>query len=196
MRYGMFSDKTLLFRPDARVHVVYGGNEAGKTTALSAITDLLYGFPKSTDYDFLHEMKALRLGARIESREGKRLEFVRTKGNKNTLRMPDDTVLAEEVLEPFTGAVDRRIFLNAFGLSTDSLRAGARAMLDQEGEIGAALLGAASGMGDLQKLQRRLEDEAKDIFDKRKGSRSRFSQTRERFDAANAEMKKFQITAA
>jgi len=31
---------------------VLGANEAGKTTALSAIGDLLYGFPLRTDYGF------------------------------------------------------------------------------------------------------------------------------------------------
>ncbi len=45
-RYGAFTDRVLEFRPDARLHVVLGANEAGKSTALSAVTDLLFGFGK------------------------------------------------------------------------------------------------------------------------------------------------------
>ena len=47
-RYGAFTDRTVEFRPDARLHVVLGANEAGKSTALAAVTDLLFGFEKST----------------------------------------------------------------------------------------------------------------------------------------------------
>ncbi len=46
-RYGHFTGKTLEFRPDANLHVVYGANEAGKTSALNAFADLLFGFPHS-----------------------------------------------------------------------------------------------------------------------------------------------------
>ena len=49
VRYGHFTDVPLNFRPDASLHVVYGENEAGKTTALNAIVDLLYGFSKFTN---------------------------------------------------------------------------------------------------------------------------------------------------
>ena len=35
-RYGAFTDRVLTLRPDARLHVVLGANEAGKTSALNA----------------------------------------------------------------------------------------------------------------------------------------------------------------
>ena len=59
-RYGAFTDRTVEFRPDARLHVVLGANEAGKSTALAAVTDLLFGFGKSTPYAFLHDMPQLQ----------------------------------------------------------------------------------------------------------------------------------------
>ena len=43
--YGRFADRMLEFAPEAALHVVYGPNETGKTTTLSAIGDLLFGFP-------------------------------------------------------------------------------------------------------------------------------------------------------
>ena len=45
-RYGRFEGCELDFRerqPD--LHVIYGPNEAGKSTSLSAVSDLLFGFP-------------------------------------------------------------------------------------------------------------------------------------------------------
>ena len=44
LRYGALTGRELAFRPDARLHVVFGRNEAGKTSILSAISDLLFGF--------------------------------------------------------------------------------------------------------------------------------------------------------
>ncbi|WP_163980741.1 AAA family ATPase, partial [Raoultella ornithinolytica] len=40
-RYGHFTDRVLDFEPDVPVTIIHGGNEAGKTTALAAVTDVL-----------------------------------------------------------------------------------------------------------------------------------------------------------
>ncbi|MBN8897786.1 MAG: AAA family ATPase, partial [Rhodospirillales bacterium] len=42
-RYGHLSDTVLSFPPEADLCVVLGANEAGKSTALEAIGDALYG---------------------------------------------------------------------------------------------------------------------------------------------------------
>ena len=60
-RYGGFIGRALRFRADAALHVVLGANESGKTTALSAIGDLLFGFGHRTDYAFDHDAKMLRI---------------------------------------------------------------------------------------------------------------------------------------
>ena len=45
-RYGIFEDAAFDFGgTDATLHVVHGPNEAGKSTVLSAIGDLLFGIP-------------------------------------------------------------------------------------------------------------------------------------------------------
>ncbi|MDR3494479.1 MAG: AAA family ATPase [Ancalomicrobiaceae bacterium] len=194
IRYGQFTGKTLAFRPDARLHLVVGGNEAGKSTALAAIGDLLFGFPKSPAYDFQHDMRTLRVGAEIAARDGRLLSFERTKGLKTTLRAPDDTALADDALAPFLGTISREVFEQAFGLSSRALRAGAEAMIDQHGELGAALLGAASGLGDLTKLSDRLEEEAGRIFG-RKASERLFWKAAESYQTARKEMLASELTA-
>ncbi len=66
-RFGKFTDQTLSFPAHGAhggLYVVYGGNEAGKTTSLYAIRYGLYGFPNLRNnnpliYHFLHGMPRL-----------------------------------------------------------------------------------------------------------------------------------------
>jgi uncharacterized protein YhaN len=85
LRYGALTDRRLDFRPGAKLHVVYGPNEAGKSSALSAISDLLFGFPDRAAYSFLHDPATLRVGAELENRDGRTLSFRRRRGRKSTL---------------------------------------------------------------------------------------------------------------
>ncbi|MGH2340665.1 AAA family ATPase [Segnochrobactraceae bacterium EtOH-i3] len=165
-RYGAFTDRRLTFRQDARLHLVFGRNEAGKSSALSAVGDLLFGFGHRTSYDFRHDMRSLRIGAEIAARDGRRLAFRRRKGTKNTLLSADSetATLPEDALAPFLGGIDRDIFEHAFGLSTEALRRGGEDMLSAEGAAGATLLAAASGLSGLTDLRRRLEEEAEAIY--------------------------------
>ncbi len=66
-RYGKFTDYSIDFgehvagTPD--LHIAYGLNEAGKSTSLSAYLDLLFGIEERTKYGFLHQGKAMEIGA-------------------------------------------------------------------------------------------------------------------------------------
>ena len=65
-RYGIFSDYSIDFRerkdgaPD--LHVIYGLNETGKSTALAAFLDLLFGIETRSPYNFLHPYQTMRVG--------------------------------------------------------------------------------------------------------------------------------------
>ena len=183
-RYGAFTDRTVEFRPDARLHVVLGANEAGKSTALAAVTDLLFGFEKSTRYAFLHDMPQLRLGAAIAAADGRRLSFRRRKGNSRTLIDAADAPLPDDALAPFLGGLSRTVFCRAFGLDAASLRAGGREMVDVEGEVGASLFAAGSGLRGLTELQTTLDGEADAIFAPRQAKHRTFYQALERHENA------------
>ena len=60
--------------PRPALHVVYGPNEAGKSTALRAVTGLLYGIPRSTAGRARARPADLRIGARLAGADGERLE--------------------------------------------------------------------------------------------------------------------------
>ncbi|MET0747423.1 MAG: AAA family ATPase [Rhizobium sp.] len=186
LRYGALTDRSLTFRPDAQLHIIYGPNEAGKSSALAAISDLMFGFPTAAEYSFLHDANTLRVGAEIFGRDGQKLAFRRRRGRKNTLLTADaaETALSEDALAAFLGSLNRDVFERAFGLNSDRLRRGAAAMLKGGGEIGSLLFSAASGLLGLTQLKQSLEGEADLIYGPRKSKDRLFYQALERHEDA------------
>jgi len=124
-RYGSFTDRILYFKPDSRLHVVYGRNATGKSCALAGITDLFFGIEPQTRFSFLHEGKTMRLGATLQARDLSQICFKRRKGNKNVLSTSDGRPLEDTALHPFLGGLSRAVFSHAFGLNSAQLREGA-----------------------------------------------------------------------
>ena len=147
--FGLFSDETLDLS-DPGLHVVYGPNEAGKSTSLRAISGLLYGIPERTPDAHLHLPKALRIGGRISFGD-ETIDVVRRKGRKNTLLSPAELPLDEATVKRALGGVSRELFLSMFGLDHRTLRDGAKALLKGEGAVGESLFdaGGARGIGDV-----------------------------------------------
>lgn len=163
--YGRFTDHRIDLPETGRdLHVVYGPNEAGKSTSLNALTDLLYGIPARSTYNFLHNNKDMRLAAEITGRDGESLYFQRRKGNKDTLLDAANLPLADTALDPFLGGIDRKMFEAMFGLDHHRLRQGGSQILAAQGETGQSLFAAGAAVADLHRLQRGLEAEAADLF--------------------------------
>ena len=86
LAYGPFTDQSLdLSGGDFGLHLIYGDNEAGKSTSLRALIAWLYGIPARTSDSFLHSNSQLRIGGQLRLTDGSAIEFVRRKGNKDTL---------------------------------------------------------------------------------------------------------------
>jgi uncharacterized protein YhaN len=195
-KYGPFSGQSLHFRPDATLHVVFGPNEAGKSSALAAITDIFFKIEPRTQYDFLHKAKDLRLGGVIEARNGSCLTFQRRKGNKDTLLDASGAPIPDESLLPFLGNLTREVFVRAFGLNTETLRQGAEDMMKNGGEIGATLFAAASGLRGMTDLRRHLENEAEAIFAARASKDRRFYQILDRYEASRRQIRELELKAS
>jgi uncharacterized protein YhaN len=195
-RYGSFTDRSLEFKPDARLHVVYGHNATGKSCALAGITDLFFGIEGQTRFSFLHEGKTMRLGATLQARDLSQICFKRRKGNKNVLSTSDGRPLDDIALYPFLGGLSRTVFSHAFGLNSAQLREGAEEMLDSEGEVGATLYAAASGLSGITRLRHELDEEAGTIFKPGKGSgKRRFDQAADAYTQARSEIRKRTLRA-
>jgi uncharacterized protein YhaN len=170
--YGHFTSRVLDFsaRPGA-LHVIYGPNEAGKSTALRAVTGLLYGIPPLTNDAHLHRMPDLRLGARLAGPGGESVYVTRRKGLKNTLLDRDDKPLDEAVLARLLGGVTEEMFRTMFGLDHESLRRGAEALLEGRGDLGESLFEAGLGGPALHTLRKDLADEAEAIYTQKSRTR-------------------------
>lgn len=161
-RYGHFDGTSLdLSDPATRLHIVHGRNEAGKSTALSAICDLLFGVPHNSPMGFRHSNTALRIGALLTLADGTRQEVKRRKGSKATLLDGDGiTALPDGLLLPHLCGLDRAAFQRLFGLDHERLRAGGQAMLDAGGDLARTLFQAGSGLSGLDRVVSALTDDA------------------------------------
>jgi len=157
-RYGKFTDHTLDFgpRPDKTpdLHVIYGPNEAGKSTALSAFLDLLYGIEMRSPYNFLHPYDTMRIGAALEQ-NGTASDWVRVKANKNSLRDGHNNPVGDHALAAMLGGIDRDAYRSMFSLDDDTLEQGGEDILRSEGDLGSLLFAASAGLSD---LAQRLDD--------------------------------------
>ena len=170
--FGPFTDATLDFSGPARIHLIYGPNEAGKSSALRALGDLRYGIhPRSTD-DFVHAFKDMLLAGTFEDAAGQVHALARRKGTKNTLMLADpatglpivNSTVPPDVQLALTGGVQREQFETMYGLNSAHLREGGQQLIRGEGELGAALFEASTGSAGIKALLASLEADAKRYF--------------------------------
>lgn len=164
--FGPFTDTSLeLDQGKWGLHLIYGPNEAGKSTALRAVKQLLYGVPHNSSDNFVHPYQALRVGGLLEASDGTRLECVRRKGRSKTLRSLDESVVVEpDHLQAMLNGMDEQDFGQRFAVDYDELVRGGRTMLEGRGELGEILFAAGSGLVGLRAVQQQLAAEADQLF--------------------------------
>ncbi len=165
LAFGCFTDVRLDFsEPDRAFHVIYGRNEAGKSTALRGLTGLVYGIPARTADAFLHNMTDLRVAAELQRSDGRRGKFVRRKGNRDTLLDPEGKPLPDALLQEFVGGVTEEMFATMFRLDHDSLRSGGSDLLAGKGDLAESLFQAGTGITGLRQALAALDGEAEELF--------------------------------
>lgn len=190
--FGPFTNCAVSLCPG--LNILYGPNEAGKSSALRAIRSLLYGIETQTADNFLHPYNQLRLGAVLARQDGQTVEFCRRKGRKNTLRDgADDKPLDDGVLDAYLGAVDEEFFLSVFGIDHDRLRRGGEEVVRGGGQIG-ELLFSAGGVGDLRLRQQQIEAELSDLY-KPGGQRPKINRNLSELHRLRGEVKRLQASA-
>ena len=163
--FGPFTDVRLDMTAGAqRLHVVFGPNEAGKSSALRGLQALLYGIPHDTADNFLHDNPRLRIGGGIRHSDSSELRFVRRKGYKNTLLTPDNQPLPDSALGTFLGGVGRELFATMFGIDHATLVRGGQEILRGGGDVGQSLFAAGLGGISLRQVLQGLDAEAEQLF--------------------------------
>ena len=196
LRYGRFTDASIeLPRAERDIHIVFGPNEAGKTTSLTAIEDMLFGIPERSPYNFLHSYEAMRVGAVLEN-GGDCFEFQRRKTRRDMILGPDGDPLPgdERLLAAFLGGADRVYFDRMFNLSHGRLAEGGRAIIGAEDDVGQMLFAAGTGLADLRERLKQLEDEADGLWAPRKSERRLYYQAQGRLEEAQSRQREHLLT--
>ncbi|MCG3201200.1 MAG: hypothetical protein NFCOHLIN_01066 [Gammaproteobacteria bacterium] len=189
--FGPFRDRIIELPTDSgkNFHVIFGPNEAGKSTTLRAVTGFLFGIPERTGDAFLHDYNALRVGATLLLADGNRLSAMRRKARRATLFAIDETTGAEITERPLSdstaanlvGGLDLALYTNLFGLDLTGLVAGGQELLRGEGEVGRSLFQAAAGLASLRTVIADLDEEAAATF-KPRGSTGRLNHALKEFE--------------
>ena len=164
--FGHFTDYELSFDPTKNFHLIYGPNEAGKSTTLRSITHFLFGFPQKTNDSFLHSNTKLRIEGQIKNANGEALQFVRRKGKKDTVLDLDGNALNDKVVNEFLQGISETYFLNMFALNHESLREGGESLLQSGGSVGESVFSAASGISVLRKILDELDKKSGTLYKK------------------------------
>jgi uncharacterized protein YhaN len=172
-RYGKFTDGVIDFgersagAPD--LHIVYGPNEAGKSTAMSACMDLFYGIHHQSRFNFLHPYPTMRIEGELEI-FGTVRNFSRIKLPHNSLLDDAGNTVAEAMLLGELGGLDRNAYQTMFCLDDETLEAGGESILASKGDLGHLLFSATAGLADLSDRLGSAKAEAESFF--RSGKRS------------------------
>ncbi|HEY3665667.1 MAG TPA: AAA family ATPase [Polyangiaceae bacterium] len=155
-------------------HMIFGPNEAGKSSALRGVHDLLFGFPERTPDAHVHPNAELRIAATLAGDAGQVLHVQRLKRRKDALRDAADAPIDEGVLSSLLSGVDAPLFERLFGLDHERLQRAGEALLKDQGDVGESLFDAGSGGRGIRSVLEQLDEDADAIF-KPRSSKARLN---------------------
>lgn len=196
--YGSFKNESLdLSEGSFGLHLIYGDNEAGKSTSLRALIAWLFGIPLRTNDNYHFKNTQLRIGGKLRNSNNDAIEFMRRKGRKGTLiEYGTEAELDDSALAPFLhGNIDANLFEQLYGINYSRLIAGGQELLNQSGDIGQALFASAAGITDLHEILSDLNNTADNLF-KPRGSTKFVNQAIANYKNAKRSIKSSMIPVA
>lgn len=168
--YGFGKHENKIIEFGENVNVVFGHNEAGKTTIQQFILQILFGFPQKNSTLLRYEPKSGgKYGGRIHINDcvyGECIiERVRGKSaGEVTVYFNDGTQGGEEELSDLVRHYDRTSFESVFSFSVLQLQGFERM---DENELSRTLLASGTtGVDSLLQVEKKMEKEAGDLFKK------------------------------
>jgi|GEM_PF-3228838 len=191
--FGHFSDKSFDFgagQPGkSDLHIVYGRNEAGKTTLMEAWLRLLFGIRLQEKYAFHshHQRRDLKLAALLEA-DGQSYEVTRQPQRSSSVLLDKNGNNAEALLQPFlrnfSGEEDYR---NRLCLDDAVIEQGAQEIIDGKGELGDLLFSSAAGIPVLSQLLEKERAKAAAIYRSR-GQNTKLAELKRQFDEVKKQL--------
>lgn len=162
--FGVFRDRHFDLGQDGFV-LVSGPNEAGKSTLLQLVREVLFGFPHSSSYAVDGPMQAEAIAS---LRDGSRLTFRRRKGRKDVIEGridPGGATVDEARLTHLLGHTRAALYQNVFAFSLTELGDGASSFQRAELTLTEALFGGSiGGLAHLPRVKRQLREEYESLF--------------------------------
>lgn len=163
-QFGHFTECELPLPADG-LQVIYGPNEAGKTTLLQFLRGWLFDFPSRTPYDFNRGSEIAGVGTMVLS-DGRMVELRRRKGTKNKVSVKIDGVesgLDETGFQRLIGHANRSLFESIFAFGLDQLTQGEESLKHES--LQSALFGGGLGSSaSPEKILQELERQAAELF--------------------------------
>ena len=126
--YGYGKFENLHIRDLQYFSVFYGKNEAGKSTIMSFIHSILFGFPTRSQTELRYEPKTGnkyggKLVVRIPGKEKVSIERVKGKATGDvTVLLKDGTIGGEELLRDLLSRMDKNLYTAVFSFNLDGLQ--------------------------------------------------------------------------
>ena len=197
-RYGRFTDVSLVFpAPDPGapdLHLIYGANEAGKSTLLEGWLDLLFQIPVQSRMAFLHSYQTMQLGAALEI-DGQTHDLLRVKKRDNSLLDSSGAAQGEALLHGGLRGLDRSSYAAMFSLNRQTLHDGGESILASKGDLGELLFQASAGLTDLAVQLDELR-EAADVFLNKTGRKGMLRELVAAFDDLGRQIRELDTAAA
>lgn len=164
-RYGHFSDQHVQLEGDG-LQLLVGPNEAGKTTLLEFIREMLFGFAERNPYDFGEGRLEGLAGMRLSS--GQMLELRRHKGRKRTVDVRIDGQETNHDAQSFLTLLDDAtpsLFRSVFAFGLEDLAEADKSLGES---VRTALYGGGlANVGNPQRILDVLGGEAAKLFQER-----------------------------
>jgi uncharacterized protein YhaN len=164
--FGIFTDRHFDFG-EAPFQLIHGPNEAGKSTLLHLLRQLLFGFPGGSS-PYLIDSHSGEMAARalIDVSDGRRISFRRRKGRKGTV-VGEVEGTAEKIndngLNDILGNASIDLYQHVFGFSLTELSRGEESL--KHANLNEAMFSGSLGSpSNLQEIQKSLEDETGLLF--------------------------------
>ncbi len=153
--FAHFSHKSIVFDPRKRFHLLWGANEAGKSTFTRAIDAVLFGMSDISRESFVHPPKNLCLEALIENKQGEILQVLRNSKLSRKL----NTQLLDLVPH-----LDKEVFRGLFCINQESLKMGSKDLIQNIKRFDISLFTTICGTQNFLKVIKLIEDDTQNLY--------------------------------
>ncbi len=197
-RYGRFKDAQItmpLPRADASdVTIIYGPNEAGKSTAFNAYLELLFGMKiRDHPYEFQFKRSDLLVGAELAIPSRGTMVLQRNSKRTQSLLDHQDRPIDETLLSAALHGLSRDDYVERFSLNDDGLRKGGARIANAQGDLGQLLHAGVSGLTTIATTLERMTAQA-ERFHKKGGRGTELKVAKERLAEITQRLRKSRLT--